>query len=579
MEQWQGLAPEVKEAYSVIHVIKRTAEKELVLLQSKTDETRILLRNYPGEISAVYQLLVGKDVENIPRILATQQRENGYYVLEEFIEGQALAEIALSSRDALEVLRQLCKALSALHVLGIVHRDIKPEHLLQTAEGKFYLIDLDAARLYKIHIDKDTCMLGTTGFAAPEQFGIVQTDHRADIFALGVTFNVLLTGCHPSKQLCTGWFRHIVLKCTRIDPKARYQTASAVWHAALPIRCLFAWKGFGRARHFLALGTCATLCTACVVLLNEALHPQPLPVTELPKSSSALSGSLSASSFSNDSSGSASASLSISQSHSHSASYSVSDSASASRSQQSSSDSLSDSSSHTDSSSSANAGPGIDAGQSNPSSSSRPSTSGTSSESSGSSKPSTSSKPSSSSSKPSSSSSKPSSSSSSSAPPSPQEQEIRKAIAEYTTLKAEYDRIHALHSQSYQEYEALYGYELSKIETKRELAQREANIARQSAAEAQARADAYGAQNPPDLEAQAQAQAEADSYNQQAAQKDQEVEAYNAEWSAYYERPEVQEAYWKFTDYAVQGNAISGQLTAAKNRIDYLQNLYGIYLM
>lgn len=105
------------------------------------------------------------------------------------------------------MLRQICNALSSLHALGIVHRDIKPDHLLQNADGKVYLLDLDAARLYKNHVDRDTCTLGTTGFAAPEQFGIVQTDHRADIFALGVTLNILLTGYHPSKQLCTGWFR------------------------------------------------------------------------------------------------------------------------------------------------------------------------------------------------------------------------------------------------------------------------------------------------------------------------------------------------------------------------------------
>lgn len=46
-----------------------------------------------------------------------------------------------------------------------------------------------------------------------------------------------------------------------------------------------------------------------------------------------------------------------------------------------------------------------------------------------------------------------------------------------------------------------------------------------------------------------------------------------------YYRPEVQEAYWEFTDYAVQLNALGGQVSAARDRVNYLQKLYGIYLM
>ena len=45
---------------------------------------------------------------------------------------------------------------------------------------------------------RDTRVLGTTGYAAPEQDGISQTDGRADIYALGVTMNLMLTGTHPA---------------------------------------------------------------------------------------------------------------------------------------------------------------------------------------------------------------------------------------------------------------------------------------------------------------------------------------------------------------------------------------------
>ncbi len=576
MEQWQGLPSEIKQSYAVVRVIKQTAEKELVLLQNKADGTRVLLRNYPGQLSAVYDLLAGKTLEHIPRILAAEQRESGYYVLEEFIEGKTLSGV-LSTAEILQVLQQLCAALSALHALGVVHRDIKPDHLLRGEDGSIYLLDLDAARIYKNHVEKDTYTLGTTGFAAPEQFGIVQTDHRADLFALGVTLNVLATGYHPSQRLCRGPLRRIILKCTRIDPKARYQTAGAVWRAAMPLR-VFGWQMPVRTKRVLLAGAGAAGLCVCCILCVFSLFRQPSAEDLLLGSS--LAESFTGSSAVPDAENSSSA---------------VDTSSNSSKSSWlekllgwgHSADDTGNSDQNSSSAPSSNAGPSTDAGDQSGASS--PSSSGTGSSSSkpsssSSSKPSSSSssKPSSSSSsKPDSSSSKPSSSSSStsSSTPSPQEEEIRAAIAEYNALNSEYERLGQLHAESYERYQALYGYQLKEIEARRDLALHEASLARDAAAEAQARADAYGAEDPPNLEAQAQAQAEADSYTQLAAQKSAEVDAMNTEWSALSDRPEVQQAYQEFTNYAVQKSALGGQVTAMRDRINYLQKLYGIYLM
>ena len=51
---------------------------------------------------------------------------------------------------------------------------------------------------------EDTQILGTTGFAAPEQYGLSQSDGRTDIYALGVLLNIMLTGEHPSRRLASG---------------------------------------------------------------------------------------------------------------------------------------------------------------------------------------------------------------------------------------------------------------------------------------------------------------------------------------------------------------------------------------
>ena len=291
MECWQGLPPEVKARYAVIRTVKRTESKELVLLQDRESDARVLLRNYPGEPSVAYRLLLKKTLSHIPEIYAVEPRAGGYYVLEQFVDGKTLSGECLSVPDALRVLKELCEALTELHALGIVHRDVKPDNLLQTPDDQIYLLDLDAARQYKNHVEKDTCMLGTAGFAAPEQFGIVQTDHRADLFALGVTLNVLVTGSHPSQILCRGPLRRVIVKCTRIDPKTRYQTARAVWRAAAPIYHLTRLSGIfpsRRKRYLTGLCVCAALlCAACVFLIRDSLY-ETLPTAPECGNSSAL---------------------------------------------------------------------------------------------------------------------------------------------------------------------------------------------------------------------------------------------------------------------------------------------------
>ena len=125
--------------------------------------------------------------------------------------------------EAREILRQLCQALWTLHGMNIVHRDIKPENIM--LEGKrAVLIDFDAARCYKSGCGTDTQVLGTTGYASPEQYGFSQTDGRTDIYALGVVLNIMLTGQHPSSKLAPGRLGRIVQHCTMMAPEKRYQS-------------------------------------------------------------------------------------------------------------------------------------------------------------------------------------------------------------------------------------------------------------------------------------------------------------------------------------------------------------------
>ena len=97
------------------------------------------------------------------------------------------------------------------------------------------LIDFGIAREYKKEVSTDTVIMGTRGYAAPEQYGRHQTDERSDIYSLGVTLYHLLTGKGPNdppfeilpvrtidNNFSEG-IEHILNKCTRQDPNNRYQ--------------------------------------------------------------------------------------------------------------------------------------------------------------------------------------------------------------------------------------------------------------------------------------------------------------------------------------------------------------------
>ena len=116
--------------------------------------------------------------------------------------------------------------------MDAVHRDVKPENVILRG-SEAILIDFDAARLHKSEPDHetDTQILGTTGFAAPEQYGLSQTDVRSDIYSLGILINVMLTGQHPSKQLARGRLGRIVERCTHVNPQKRYQNVLRLMEA------------------------------------------------------------------------------------------------------------------------------------------------------------------------------------------------------------------------------------------------------------------------------------------------------------------------------------------------------------
>ena len=219
--------------YEPVRRMKESDRGGVYLIRHRTDGKPLVLRHFTGN-AEVYQKLLHYTCSNLPITLEVASQGEEHLILEEYIQGDTLdfllKDTLFTAKETRKIVTQVCRALWVLHSLGAVHRDVKPDNIILRG-NEAILIDFDAARLYKPEETADTQILGTTGFAAPEQYGLSQTDQRTDIFAVGVLINVMLTGKHPSKKLAEGWMGRIVTRCTQVNPKKRYQSVLQLMEA------------------------------------------------------------------------------------------------------------------------------------------------------------------------------------------------------------------------------------------------------------------------------------------------------------------------------------------------------------
>lgn len=152
------------------------------------------------------QLLARLVHPNIPKVTDYFAENNRHYIVMEYVAGETLEDRLARQRAPCsepEVRRwaeQLCDVLAYLHNQNppIVFRDLKPGNIMLTPQGQIKLIDFGIARLFKPGRSSDTQVIGTPGFASPEQYGRGQTDGRSDVYSLGVTLHHLLTLHDPA---------------------------------------------------------------------------------------------------------------------------------------------------------------------------------------------------------------------------------------------------------------------------------------------------------------------------------------------------------------------------------------------
>jgi serine/threonine-protein kinase len=190
------------------------------------------------------QLLAQLDHANIPKVSDFFTENQKHYIVMELVPGETLENrlarqgAPCSEPEVRGWALQLCDVLIYLHGRNppVIFRDLKPGNVMVTPAGQLKLIDFGIARLFKPGKTGDTAIMGTPGYAPPEQHGKGQTDARSDIYSLGVVMHHLLTlydpattpfKLPPARQInrtISAGMEAIIARATQLNVNQRYQT-------------------------------------------------------------------------------------------------------------------------------------------------------------------------------------------------------------------------------------------------------------------------------------------------------------------------------------------------------------------
>jgi serine/threonine protein kinase/Tol biopolymer transport system component len=140
---------------------------------------------------------------NICTVFETDETDDGQlFIAMAFCEGESLKRKVqrgpLPLPEALSIAAQVAAGLAAAHDKGVVHRDVKPGNVMVAADGWVKIVDFGIARLAdETRLTRTGDVMGTTAYIAPEQFLSDETDHRGDLWSLGVVLYEMVTGRLP----------------------------------------------------------------------------------------------------------------------------------------------------------------------------------------------------------------------------------------------------------------------------------------------------------------------------------------------------------------------------------------------
>src|SRR5258708_8712110 len=226
------------------------AIKEMSLSSVPSYEHAQAIQNFLAEAT----ILSGVKHPNLPAFTDFCTEDSRHFLVMEYIEGDTLEALlehndgSFSERRVLGWARQLCDVLEYLHSQQppVIFRDMKPGNIMLRRDGRIKLIDFGIARIFRHSGSRDTQMLGTPGFAPPEQYGSSQTDERSDIYSLAMTLFQLMTNSmndqgfglrdiHFAYPQISPPVARVLEKATALKPEDRYESILVFPRALLGI--------------------------------------------------------------------------------------------------------------------------------------------------------------------------------------------------------------------------------------------------------------------------------------------------------------------------------------------------------
>lgn len=220
----------------------KKARRNFSILFNKAVNEVSILESLAGEAHIVQ--LKGSCIEKMP-----EENYCRLYIQMEYLTDLASFTGKEGQLDETEIIRlgiELCKALEVCHKHDILHRDIKPNNILVSADGEFKLGDFGLAREWA---DSSMTVVGTRSYLAPEAVKFMPYDKRADIYSLGMVLYYLSNECHlpfsdimdidermqkrvfgkaelPQPRRTFEGMREVIAKACAYDPEDRYQSAT-----------------------------------------------------------------------------------------------------------------------------------------------------------------------------------------------------------------------------------------------------------------------------------------------------------------------------------------------------------------
>jgi serine/threonine protein kinase len=178
-----------RELVAIKVMIPELAENPILLERFKQEFAAARVLNHPNIVRALRHCIQGKTP----------------FLVMEWVEGESVGaklerEGALPEAEAVSIITQVCKGLHQAHKQGITHRDIKPDNILVTPDGKAKLADMGLVKRMEaqVNLTRTGRGLGTPNFMAPEQFRDAKhADALCDIYSLGATLYQMVTGDLP----------------------------------------------------------------------------------------------------------------------------------------------------------------------------------------------------------------------------------------------------------------------------------------------------------------------------------------------------------------------------------------------